>query len=99
MLDRGIHALVHFAVQCLQVVDVHPRASIHAVTTDPTASPAIARLMFPGVSRLNTTIGRWLSMQSDTAVASMTLSPCSSTWRYEIRSKRDARGWIIGSAS
>ena len=32
-------------------------------------------------------------MQSDTAVASMTLSPCSSTWRYDIRSNREARGW------
>ena len=47
----------------------------HAVTTDPTGSPAIARLMFPGVSRLKTTIGRRLSMQSEMAVASITFRP------------------------
>ena len=48
--------------------------------------------MLPGVSRLKTTIGRRLSMQREMAVASITFNLCSSTWRYEIRSKRVAAG-------
>src|SRR3954470_19623544 len=62
------------------------RESSYAVTSEPIGSPLIARLMLPGVRRLNTTIGRRLSMHSEIAVASITLRPRSRTCRYEIRS-------------
>ena len=35
---------------------------------------------------MKTTIGSRLSMHREMAVASITLSPCSRTWRYEMRS-------------
>ena len=41
--------------------------------------PAMTRRRLPAVRRLNTTIGSLLSMHSEIAVASITLSPCSST--------------------
>ncbi len=44
----------------------------------------MTRRRLPGVRRLKTTIGSLLSMQSEMAVASITLRPCSSTFRYEI---------------
>src|SRR5262249_52458805 len=111
-IDPRLHALGHFGVQPFKVTHVHwwlrlegsreacCRANVgYAVTSDPIGSPVIARLMLPGVRRLKTTIGRRLSMQSEMAVASITFSPCSSTWRYEIRSKRVALAFTIGSAS
>ena len=91
VLERRVHPLVDFREQPLQVVDVHrvsvsPATALQsdpvtAVTSEPIGSPAIARLMLPGVRRLNTTIGSWLSMHSEMAVASITFSPCSSTCR------------------
>ena len=78
MIDVPVHPFLHFAEQALQVVDVHmlPR---YAVTVVPTASPAITRRRLPAVRRLKTTIGSLLSMHREMAVASITLSPCSST--------------------
>src|SRR5215813_10787170 len=101
MFERRIHAAVDVAEKTLEVVGFHLRClfSAYAVTSEPTGSPTIARLMLPGVRGLNTTIGRRLSMQSEIAVASMTFKRCSRTWRYEIRSKREALGDTIGSAS
>ena len=64
----------------------------------PTGSPMMTRRRLPGVRRLNTTIGSLLSMQSEMAVASMTLRPRSSTFRYEISSNFVAVGSTIGSA-
>src|SRR2546428_12660442 len=77
---------INYQIQNHQIT----KFSRHAVTTDPTGSPAMARLMLPGRSRLKTTIGRRLSMQREIAVASITLRPCSSTCREESRSKREA---------
>ena len=45
----------------------------------PILSPATARAMLPSRSRLNTTIGIWLSMHRLMAVASATLSCLAST--------------------
>src|SRR5262245_39734387 len=95
VLEGGSHALGDLAVQRFQVADVQRFSLLfglgaYGLTTEPMGSPQIARLILPGVRRLNTTIGSRLSMQSEIAVASMTLSPCSSTWRYEMRSNRMA---------
>src|SRR5437899_48724 len=95
MLDGRVHPFADLTEQPFQVIDVHRSSDphilrYHAVTSDPIGSPTIARLMLPGVVRLKTTIGRRLSMQSEMAVASITFSPCSSTCRYEILSKRVA---------
>ena len=91
VLERRLHPLVDFGEQPFQIVDIHRRLSlriVYAVTSDPIGSPMIARLMLPGVRRLKTTIGSRLSMHSEIAVASITFRPCSSTCRYEMRSKR-----------
>ena len=56
-------------------------ANDQAVTSDPTGSPMMARLMLPGLRRLKTTIGSLLSMHSEIAVVSITFRPCSSTFR------------------
>ena len=92
VLERHVHPLVDFRVQAFQIVDIHRltlksrilrsfKFELQAVTNDPTGSPMMARLMLPGVRRLNTTIGSRLSMHSEMAVASITLRPCSSTCR------------------
>ena len=67
-------------------------------TVVPIGSPNTTRRMLPACRRLKTTIGSLLSMQSEIAVASMTFSCRSSTWRYEIFVYFVAPGSTIGSA-
>src|SRR2546427_1893805 len=55
-------------------------------TTVPTSSPSTTRSMLPGVNRLKTTMGTSLSMQSVSAVLSMTSIPRFKTSRYPRRS-------------
>src|SRR3954452_11408471 len=52
----------------------------HVETTVPTRSPDTIRKMLASSSMLKTWIGRWLSMQSDNAVESITARPrCSAS--------------------
>src|SRR5690606_37600129 len=75
-----------------------PSAYSWVLTRVPILSPRTARAMFPSTSRLNTMIGILLSMQRLNAVASATLSPCSSTSRWVISSYSFASGSTLGSA-
>ena len=54
-------------------------AVFYALTSDPIFSPSTTFRIFPGWLRLNTMIGRLLSLQSEMAVESITLSPCRRT--------------------
>ena len=86
-LDAGVHPCLDFREEALEVVDVHRVSSRRgtgrdqAETVDPIGSPSTARRRLPGVRRLNTRMGRRLSMQREIAVASITCSRRSSTCR------------------
>ena len=63
----------------------------------PTRSPLTTRRSVPS-SRAKTWIGRWLSMQSESAVVSMTLSPRSIASRCVSSGRNSAFGSTFGSA-
>src|SRR6185503_10827368 len=69
LLERGVR-LVELGLQAFEHLGGH--GSRPPWTSVPIRSPTTARLMFPDCSMLKTRIGRPLSMQSDTAVESIT---------------------------
>src|SRR5262249_52849643 len=89
---RRFHGLVHVLARVLEeFVD-------HVVTSVPTRSPETIRLMFESSAMLKTWMLRWFSMQSVSAVRSITLRLRSSASRAVISGMKTASGSVRGSA-
>ena len=88
-LDRLLHARLPLVEEVIQNVVVH---SPGVLTTVPTRSPHTIRSMFPSSSMLKTWIGSELSMQSESAVESITASRCSIASTCVISSRKRACG-------
>ena len=71
---------------------------IRSLTTVPTRSPHTIRSMLRSSSMLKTWIGSSLSMQSDSAVESITASRCSIASWWLISGMNSASGSARGSA-
>ncbi len=74
ILHEGIRMpLIHSARASM--ARLTPVREFYAVTREPTRSPETTRRMLPGVFMLKMIMGIALSLQSETAVMSMTLRP------------------------
>src|SRR3954453_3387802 len=92
LLARGLHGLVHVLARVLkEFVD-------HVVTSVPTRSPEIIRLMLASSAMLKTWMGSLLSMHSASALESITRRSRCSASRAVISGMNSADGSLLGSA-
>ncbi len=94
-LDRLVHALGRVANEILD----HRSVLLRGCGDDRAdGSPRATRPMLPGASS-KTWIGRWLSMQSESAVVSITFNPRSIACKWVMRGISFASGIVRGSPS
>src|SRR4051794_19917455 len=95
-LDGLVHPLRRVIDEVVDRRQRQPPSPLEMIV--PTRSPSITRPMLPGASS-KTWIGRWLSMQSESAVVSITRSPRSIACRCVISGMNSACGCVRGSPS